>query len=441
MTPPPNTTLDTPDALNKRDQCDVAVIGGGLAGSLSAIHLARAGFQVVLFEKEKHRSEKVCGEFLSAESLPLLREVGVDPILLGGVEISKIGLHGPAQSCSFALPGRSIGISHSVLDEELLRIAAESGADVRRGVRVTEILEGLDETTGSILLSTSVGETRAQRLVIATGTDGFHFLNERPNREPSPTGAYVGFKMHIRLKPSCAARLAGHCDLFSFNQGYGGLTDLGHGLANFCFQIEKDALKKLKIDWESLTAHIGKSNWSASHMLDGAKPLASSFTSVAMNTAGFLRRDPAPAGFFFVGDQLAMIPSLTGDGMTIALMTARRAVEAMIEPVSGSSGLGEGIVSGSLGPVRFSFAPHASRDYQRSMRSVLRPQLDSALAVHSLFKNPKLVDVSTYALRAFPSIFRKAFHTTRCRVFEPAKATRLRSWQKRAASAEIAPIR
>ena len=67
--------------------------------------------------------------------------------------------------------------------------------------------------------------------------------------------------------------------------------------------------------------------------LDGALPQAGQFTSIGVLPYGFLRRMLPSPGVFFVGDQMAVIPSLTGDGMTIALMTAKRAVQAMIETV------------------------------------------------------------------------------------------------------------
>lgn len=407
-------------SLNKREQCEVAIVGGGLAGSLAAIHLARAGFSVVLFEKSEKPVERVCGEFLSYEALPLLREVGVDPLALGGKEITGFRLHGPTRSVSLRLPRRAVGLSRLVLDEEMLRVAAEAGADIRRGVRVADVLEGLDDFGDSFLLSTTAGETRASRLIVATGKTDFRALNERVGRDAS----FVGFKMRLKLKPSSARRLGASCDLFVFDGGYGCLTPLENNHADFCFLLDRKTLRGLSTDWDALTSKIGRSNWAASHFLDGAEPLSPQLTSIGVLPFGFLRRDPPPPGVFFVGDQMAVLPPLTGDGMSVALMTARRAVQEMIDETGEERCL--------------RFAPEASRDYHRSVRAKLRPQVDAALTLHALCKNPKLVDVWTYALRAFPSIFDHAFRTTRCHLIETSRRTRLTSWPKRARAAQIA---
>lgn len=392
-------------SLSKRDQCDIAILGGGLAGSLAAIHLARAGFHVIVFEKDLAFSSRVCGEFLSYEALPLLREVGVDPLALGGVEITDFRLHGPTSSADLRLPRRAIGISRGVLDEEMLRVAAAAGAEVRRGVRVTDAAED-----GDTFVVSCVGgeEVRASRLVVATGKSEFASLNAREGRDES----YVGFACHVRLKPSCASRLAGHCDLFAFEGGYGGLTSLGGGVAEFAFLIERARLRSVGSSWDALTSWIGRGNWAASHYLDGAVPVGE-LSSVGSIPYGFLRRAPALPGCFFVGDQMAVIPSLTGEGMSIALMTARRAVDCIVER--------EG---------RLRFAPEASRGYERSVRSVLRSQIDAALTLHALFKNPRLVDVAVHVLRLVPGLFTRAFRSTRCRIFANSTNAGLAAWQK-----------
>jgi len=51
---------------------DLSVVGGGPAGSAAAITAVRGGARVLLLERGRLPRHKVCGEFVSAESLELL---------------------------------------------------------------------------------------------------------------------------------------------------------------------------------------------------------------------------------------------------------------------------------------------------------------------------------------------------------------------------------
>src|SRR6266700_2524417 len=54
---------------------DLIVVGAGPAGSAAAITAARNGAAVLLLERGRFPRHKVCGEFVSAESLDLLRDL------------------------------------------------------------------------------------------------------------------------------------------------------------------------------------------------------------------------------------------------------------------------------------------------------------------------------------------------------------------------------
>src|SRR5215831_14372489 len=56
---------------------DVAIVGAGPAGSACAVHLARAGMDVVLVDRAAFPRDKPCAEYLSPASEPLLDELGV----------------------------------------------------------------------------------------------------------------------------------------------------------------------------------------------------------------------------------------------------------------------------------------------------------------------------------------------------------------------------
>ncbi|MEE4212784.1 MAG: FAD-dependent monooxygenase, partial [Parvularcula sp.] len=119
-------------------QADVAIAGGGLAGGIAAVHLARAGRQVVLFERKRTAHDKVCGAFLSDIGASELERIGL-PLTRGrGYPLRSLLTFGGKPQNPIGLPFSAWSISRHELDEEILELAAKAGAEVRRGDRVTE---------------------------------------------------------------------------------------------------------------------------------------------------------------------------------------------------------------------------------------------------------------------------------------------------------------
>src|SRR3970040_3019814 len=72
---------------------DVVIIGGGLAGLTSAIHLSKSGLKVTLIEKNEYPKHKVCGEYISNEVSPYFQWLGLkifdlQPSLISKMEFS-----------------------------------------------------------------------------------------------------------------------------------------------------------------------------------------------------------------------------------------------------------------------------------------------------------------------------------------------------------------
>ena len=133
---------------------DALIIGGGPGGATSALLLAKAGWSVALLEKASFPRGKVCGEFLSATNLPLLRHLGVAEsfLELAGPDVRQVGLFSGDHVVISAMPrprtgagmaagigdgtgaridngwGRALGRDH--LDTLLLQRAAAAGAHI-----------------------------------------------------------------------------------------------------------------------------------------------------------------------------------------------------------------------------------------------------------------------------------------------------------------------
>src|ERR1700722_6384429 len=61
----------------------IVVAGGGLAGAAAACLLSRAGRQTLLIERETQATDKICGEFISAEAQENYRSLGLNLAALG----------------------------------------------------------------------------------------------------------------------------------------------------------------------------------------------------------------------------------------------------------------------------------------------------------------------------------------------------------------------
>jgi len=300
---------------------DALVVGGGLAGGALATALAEAGRSVVLLEREAGPHDKVCGEFLSREAILYLNKVGVDPLALGACRIHSVRLSAGAAIATVRLPFPALSLSRRALDHALLNRAAAAGADIRLGARV----QSLEAGGGAWRARLSTGaEIRGGAAFLATGK---HDLRGWP-RPDGLQGDLIGFKMHLTLSPDQAARLAGHVELALFRGGYAGLEPVEDGLANLCLLVRRSSYAALGQSWDSLLAAMRTDNAMLADRLDGARPAWERPLAIFSIPYGYVRRnggDPEADQLWRLGDQAAVIPSFAGDGMSIALHSARLA--------------------------------------------------------------------------------------------------------------------
>lgn len=288
---------------------EVLIIGGGLAGSAAAIRLARAGRDVVVIERAPHAEHKVCGEFLSREALNYLESLGLRAASFGAVPIGAVRLACNAGLSEAKLPFQAMSLTRRRLDEELLRLAVEAGARVVRGRRV----DGLErEGAGWRALVEGAEPMFADAAFLATGK---HDVRGRA-RPKGKQSDLVAFKMYWRLAPAQAAALEGHVELMLYRGGYAGLQPVEDGAANLCCLVQREELQRLGGRWEHLLAAMQQECGLLRERLQGARALLERPLAVSAIPYGYVRS--ASDGVWALGDQAAVIPSFTGDGMSIA---------------------------------------------------------------------------------------------------------------------------
>jgi menaquinone-9 beta-reductase len=304
-----------------RNSVEHLVIGGGLAGSMLAMRLAAAGREVVLLEKEREAHDKVCGEFLSREAVHYLRQAGTDPLDLGAHAIQRVRLHSGDRSVNAHLPFTALSLSRRVLDEALLTKAQGAGCDVRRGAFVDK-LEAID--TGWRVRIRGGETMHAKTIFLATGKHDVSAWE----RGDATQGDLVGFKMHWNLPPAQSQILRGVMELFLFRGGYGGLSLIEGGTANLCLVVRRKTLRAHG-GWDGLFESMQNEVPALRERLQGATPRWQKPLAISPIPYGHLG-GPAD-GIWRLGDQVAVIPSFTGDGMSIALHSAVLAAEMYLD--------------------------------------------------------------------------------------------------------------
>ena len=370
--------MSSPGQIPLQDK--VLILGGGVAGCGAAIALARAGRSVTLIEREPRPRHKVCGEFLSGEALEDLHALGIDVAALGAVPIGYVRLAASRRAAQAPLPFPAASLTRKALDTALIAEAIAAGVHVELGRGV----HALGRTTGNIWQATlDDGATfEAPTVFLATGK---HDL--RGFARPADPKRWVAFKMYFRLAPAQAAELAGSSELMLYPGGYGGIQPVEGGIANLCCVVQQRHLALLGHRWENFLAKMQGDCPHLAMRLAGAEPLLPKPIAITHIPYGYIRR-ATEDGLYCIGDQAAVIPSFTGDGISIALHTARRAVAAYL-------------------------ADEPAPLFQAKLRSALLLQMRLAEFAADGLNNPIARAVLPSCLRVWPGVMRVTARLTR----------------------------
>ena len=296
------------------------VIGGGPAGSIAALRLARGGMRTLLIERNRQGHDPVCGGFMSADALRLLRQSGIDTGQLGGHPVGTMRFAVGERVLETALPFPAIGLSRRRLDAILIEAARGVGAAVEFGrtaraidsTRAVSFADGENVAAGAIMLATGKLNLR--------GAD-------RPG-EPARGSAKIGLRRALRPNATCAAKLAGTIEIHLFADGYAGLVLQEDGALNLCLSVGSARLRDAGGSPDRLLSIITDEAPLFGERIAAATP-SGDWRSIARIPYGWRASETAP-GLFRIGDQAAVIASLAGDGIAIAIASAIAASDALL---------------------------------------------------------------------------------------------------------------
>src|SRR5580658_4095145 len=367
-------------------QDEVLILGGGVAGCAAGIGLARKGRSVTLIEREPTSRHKVCGEFLSGEALEELHALGIDVASLGAPPIDYVRLAAARRAAEAPLPFPAASLTRKALDTALIAEAIAAGVRVERGRSV----QALGRTTSNAWQATLDDGTTYEAPTVFLST-GKHDL--RGHMRPKDPQRWVAFKTYFRLAPAQAAELERASELMLYPGGYGGIQPVEGGIANLCCVVQQRHLARAGHRWENFLAKMQQDCPHLAMRLAGAEPLLAKPIAITHIPYGYIRRTTKD-GLYCIGDQAAVIPSFTGDGISIALHTARCAAAAYL-------------------------AAEQAPLFQAKLRSSLLSQMRLAKFAADGLNNSLSRAVLPFCLRVWPGVMRVTAGLTRVAQHSP----------------------
>lgn len=313
--------------LHKNDKSasaffEIAVVGGGLAGLSLSILLAKAGYKVVLFEKEKYPFHKVCGEYISMESWKFIESLGFDLSKAGLPLIKKLVVSSPNGRFIHSQLGLGgFGISRYFLDNELKTIAIKNQVTLFEETKVNEITFENEIFT----IKYNGGETTASLVAGSFGKRSnldVKWKRDFINKKPGKLNNYVGVKYHIRCQfPDDTIAL------HNFKNGYCGVSRVEDNKYCLCYLTSAKNLKEHHNSIKEMEKAILYRNpflkkiFSESHFLF-RQP-------VTISQISFDKKSQVENHVLMIGDAAGMITPLCGNGMSMAFHSAKIAFENM----------------------------------------------------------------------------------------------------------------
>jgi len=302
---------------------DVIIIGGGLAGLVSAILLSRAGLQVTLVEKKEYPHHKVCGEYISNEVLPFLRSHDLFPEALAPARIHTFMLSSVSgKSSIMPLDLGAFGISRYALDHFFYQKALESGAEVltNTAVRDTEF----QGERFQLLLSNN--QLLSSRLVIGAYGKRSRLDKQLQRKFTMQRSPYIGVKYHLKTDfPEDMIAL------HNFRGGYCGISRVEDGRYNMCYLGSREDLRRYG-SIEAMEQAVLCENPHLKRIFTESEFLFEK--PEVINEISFAPKQPVEQHILMAGDTAGLITPLCGNGMAMAIHSAKILSELIIQHYS-----------------------------------------------------------------------------------------------------------
>ena len=377
--------------MKKRIIFDVIIVGGGLAGLTSAIHLSKREKQVLLIEKNEYPKHKVCGEYISNEVLPYLNSLGIDPISEGAKKITKVHISTiKSNLIKGELPLGGFGMSRYFLDDLLVKKARLNGVQILKDN--VDSINFKKESFTIVTKSSGVFQSKITIGAFGKRSSLDQKMNRKFIKKKSP---YLAIKIHVKgLFPENLVAL------HNFKGGYCGVSKVENNAINVCYITEYRSFKKHK-NITDFQEQVVFKNEHLKKIFEESTPVFEK--PLTISQVSFQTKNPVENHIIMCGDTAGMIHPLCGNGMGMAISSARLASMRILQFLNGEIKTRENL----------------EKQYFRDWNKEFKIRLKTGHFIAWLFRNQTISQIAYSILKRTPSLLPKMIKFTHGKQIHP----------------------
>jgi len=370
---------------------DVIIVGGGLAGLTSAIHLSTRKKRVLLIEKNEYPKHKVCGEYISNEVLPYLNSLGINPISEGAKQITKVHISTTKSNLiKGQLPLGGFGMSRYFLDNLLVKKAQLNGVQILK-----DTVDSIHFKKDSFTITTKSSGVFQSKITIGAFGKRSSLDQKMKRKFIQKKSPYLAVKIHVKgVFPENLVAL------HNFKGGYCGVSKVEDNAINVCYITEYRSFKKHK----NITDFQEQVVFKNEHLRKIFKESTPVFEKpLTISQVSFQTKNPVEDLIIMCGDTAGMIHPLCGNGMGMAISSAQLASIRILQFLNGEIKTREGL----------------EKQYLRDWNKEFKIRLKTGHFIAWLFRNQTISQIAYSILKRIPSLLPKMIKFTHGKQLRP----------------------